>query len=60
MEDGLQRKRRWAMDGTWARICDALRIDCDVAEGREWTVSVDTSPGTPHRVNVPTAPVSSK
>jgi transposase len=38
-----QRKRRWAMDGTWVRICDALRIDCDVADGREWTVSVDTS-----------------
>ncbi|WP_425463561.1 IS5 family transposase [Micromonospora olivasterospora] len=38
-----QRKRRWAMDGTWSRICAALRIDCDAEEGDEWTVGVDTS-----------------
>ncbi|TWH71071.1 hypothetical protein [Micromonospora olivasterospora] len=37
------RKRRWAMDGTWSRICAALRIDCDAEEGDEWTVGVDTS-----------------
>lgn len=38
-----QRKRRWAMDGTWTRICDALRIDCDAEEGEDWTVSVDST-----------------
>jgi transposase len=38
-----QRKRRWAIDGTWAAICSALRIDCDLAEGNDWTVGVDSS-----------------
>ncbi|MGI5236654.1 IS5 family transposase [Dactylosporangium sp. CA-139066] len=38
-----QRKRRWAIDGTWMRICDTLRIDCDAEEGEDWTVSVDSS-----------------
>lgn len=28
-----QRKRRWALDGTWAAICDTLRIECDTDEG---------------------------
>jgi transposase len=32
-----QRKRRWAMDGTWARIAEALRLDADTAEGRDPT-----------------------
>ena len=38
-----QRKRRWAIDGTWARIAEALRLDTDTAEGRDWTIGVDTS-----------------
>lgn len=38
-----QRKRRWALDGTWAGICDALRIDCDAAEGGDWTLGVDST-----------------
>jgi transposase len=38
-----QRKRRWALDGTWARICEVLRTDCDVEEGNEWTLGVDST-----------------
>jgi transposase len=38
-----QRKRRWAMGGTWQRICQALRIDCDADEGADWTVGVDSA-----------------
>lgn len=38
-----QRKRRWALDGTWQRICDTLRIDCDAEEGDDWTVGVDST-----------------
>ena len=38
-----QRKRRWALDGTWAQVCDALRIDCDIAEGDDWTLGVDST-----------------
>jgi transposase len=38
-----KRKRRWAVDGTWRRILDVLRTDCDAEEGREWTVSVDST-----------------
>lgn len=38
-----QRKRRWALDGTWANICDALRIDCDAVEGSDWTLGVDST-----------------
>jgi transposase len=36
-----QRKRRWAIDGTWDPIAEALRLDAD--EGPEWTVGVDTT-----------------
>ena len=38
-----QRKRRWALDGTWAGVCDALRIDCDATEGADWTLGVDST-----------------
>lgn len=38
-----QRKRRWALDGTWAAVCDALRIDCDADEGDDWTLGVDST-----------------
>jgi transposase len=38
-----KRKRRWAADGTWRRILDVLRTGCDREEGREWTVSVDST-----------------
>jgi transposase len=38
-----KRKRRWATDGTWRRILDALRTGCDLGEGSEWTLSVDST-----------------
>lgn len=38
-----QRKRRWALDGTWARVCDALRTDCDAEEGDDWTLGLDST-----------------
>jgi len=38
-----QRRREQTLDATWAAICDALRIDCDVEEGRDWTIGVDSS-----------------
>jgi transposase len=38
-----QRKRRWALDGIWVNICDALRIDRDAAEGCDWTLGVDST-----------------
>ena len=44
-----QRKRRWAMDGTWTAICQALRIDCDLGEGKAWTVGVDSSAVRAHQ-----------
>jgi transposase len=44
-----QRKRRWAMDGTWQRICDELRIECDADEGEDWTVGVDTTSVRAHQ-----------
>ncbi|GAA1741622.1 hypothetical protein GCM10009681_10490 [Luedemannella helvata] len=31
------------MDGTWAKICEALRIDCDLEEGEDWTLGVDST-----------------
>jgi transposase len=37
------RHRRWSLDGTWAQILDALRAGCDEAEGRDWTVSADST-----------------
>ena len=37
------RHRRWSLDGTWAQILDRLRAGCDEAEGRDWTVSADST-----------------
>ena len=54
-----QRKRRWALDGTWQRIAERLRLDADLDEARTgpsaWTAlsSAPTStrpgPGISHR-----------
>jgi transposase len=38
-----KRHRRWSCDGTWARILDELRAGADEAEGRDWTVSIDST-----------------
>jgi len=35
--------RRWSLDGTWEEILDRLRAGCDEAEGKDWTVSVDST-----------------
>jgi transposase len=37
------RHRRWSLDGTWALVLDQLRAACDEAEGRDWTVSADST-----------------
>ncbi len=37
------RHRRWSLDGTWEQILDGLRAGCDEAEGRDWTVSADST-----------------
>ncbi|MEU9887483.1 IS5 family transposase [Sphaerisporangium sp. NPDC051011] len=37
------RHRRWSLDGTWAVILDRLRAGCDEAEGKDWTVGVDST-----------------
>ena len=37
------RHRRWAGDGTWENILDGLRTGCDVEEGPDWTVGVDST-----------------
>ena len=37
------RHRRWSMDGTWEQILDGLRAGCDEAEGKNWTVSADST-----------------
>ena len=31
------------MDGTWEQILDGLRAGCDEAEGKNWTVSADST-----------------
>jgi transposase len=38
-----QRKRRWALDGTWQRIAERLRLDADLVEGPDWTISIDST-----------------
>ena len=38
-----QRKRRWAIDGTWPHIAEALRLDADTDEGPDWTLGVDST-----------------
>ncbi|HEX4101534.1 MAG TPA: IS5 family transposase [Pseudonocardiaceae bacterium] len=37
------RHRRWSGDGTWEVILDGLRVGCDLDEGSEWTVGVDST-----------------
>lgn len=37
------RHRRWSLDGTWEQILDALRAGCDEAEGKDWTLSADST-----------------
>ena len=37
------RHRRWSLDGTWEHILDALRAGCDEAEGKDWTLSADST-----------------
>ena len=34
---------RWSLDGTWEQILDGLRAGCDEAEGKDWTVSADST-----------------
>jgi transposase len=36
------RKRRWALDGTWQRIAERLRLDADAGDP-EWTLGIDSS-----------------
>ncbi|WP_238010774.1 IS5 family transposase [Dactylosporangium sp. AC04546] len=38
-----QRKRRWALDGTWQRIAERLRLDADLDDGDDWTLGIDSS-----------------
>lgn len=38
-----QRKRRWALDGTWQRIAERLRLDADLHEGPDWTLGIDST-----------------
>jgi transposase len=37
------RHQRWCSDGTWAAVLDELRRGADVADGPQWTVSVDST-----------------
>jgi len=37
------RHRRWSGDGTWREILDRLRAGCDEAEGKDWTLSADST-----------------
>ncbi len=37
------RHRRWSLDGTWEKILGGLRAGCDEAEGKDWTVSADST-----------------
>ncbi|WP_373873297.1 IS5 family transposase [Actinoplanes derwentensis] len=37
-----QRKRRWALDGTWQRIAERLRLDADI-DDPEWTLGIDST-----------------
>jgi transposase len=37
------RHRRWSLDGTWDKILGRLRAGCDEAEGKDWTVSADST-----------------
>src|SRR4051812_40967548 len=37
------------LDGTWEKILDALRAGCDEAEGKDWTVSADSTIARAHQ-----------
>ena len=37
------RHRRWSLDGTWGKILGRVQAGCDEAEGRDWTVSADST-----------------
>jgi transposase len=52
------RHRRWSADGTWQRVLDELRRGCDEAEGREWTLGVDslTARAHQHAAGAPRSP----
>jgi transposase len=52
------RHRRWSADGTWQRVLDELRRGCDQAEGREWTLGVDslTARAHQHAAGAPRSP----
>jgi len=43
------RHRRWSLDGTWEKILDGLRAGCDEAEGKDWTVSADSTIARAHQ-----------
>ena len=43
------RHRRWSLDGTWEEILDALRTGCDEVEGKDWTVSADSTVARAHQ-----------
>jgi hypothetical protein len=41
--------RRWSLDGSWEQILDGLRAGCDEAEGKDWTVSADSTVNRAHQ-----------
>jgi transposase len=43
LEDRVNRHRRWSGDGTWEQILGRLRAGCDEAEGKDWTLSADST-----------------
>jgi transposase len=43
------RHRRWSLDGTWEKILDALRAGADEGEGKDWTVSADSTIARAHQ-----------
>ena len=43
------RHRRWSLDGTWEQILDGLRAGCDEAEGKDWTISADSTVARAHQ-----------
>lgn len=37
------RHRRWSGDGTWEQILQELRSGCDVGQGAQWAVAIDST-----------------
>ncbi len=37
------RLSRWATDGTWQRLLEAMQVDADAAGELEWLVAVDST-----------------